>query len=224
MAREQGTPMSKRVPARRGLPLLLAIAALAPVTAALAAILPDSVLATAAHGVLEDRYPVRRVAFGGGVTGLADVVYSQPSGFRPLTLDLYLPASRSAGAPVARPLVLFVHGGAWFVGHTRHSGAFERWPDVLAALAARGYVVSSMNYRFSREAPFPAAIQDVKMAIRYLRAHAGEYGIDKQRVLVWGGSSGGQLAALAATTCHVAALEPPDAPAESDCVQAALLW
>jgi acetyl esterase/lipase len=202
----------------------MVLAAMAPIGTALAAILPESVLATSAHGVLEDRYPVRRVSFAGGVAGLADVVYSQPSGFRPLTLDLYLPSAAGKGTPVLHPLVLFLHGGAWFVGHTRHSGAFENWPKVLAALAARGYVVSSMNYRFSREAPFPAAIQDVKMAIRFLRAHAEEYGIDKRRVLVWGGSAGGQLAALAATSCNVAALAPPNAPAESDCVQAALLW
>jgi acetyl esterase/lipase len=98
-------------------------------------------------------------------------------------------------------------------GHTRQSGAFSNWPDVLSSLAARGYVVASVEYRLSGEAPFPAAEQDVKAAIRWLRAHAATYGIDKSRGLIWGASAGGQLAALAATSCGVAALEPPAAPA-----------
>src|SRR5205814_2190200 len=77
--------------------------------------------------------------------------------------------------------------------------------------------------------------QDVKAAIRWLRVHAEQYGIDKRRVLIWGASAGGQLAALTATSCDVAALEPQDpvavpgrpprsSPAESDCVQAAITW
>jgi len=72
--------------------------------------------------VLEDRYPERRVTFAGGVSGLPDLVYSTLSGFRPLTLDLYVPANPvSGGAPV----IIYVHGGGWMSGHTRHSGAFE---------------------------------------------------------------------------------------------------
>jgi acetyl esterase/lipase len=103
---------------------------------------------------------------------------------------------------------------------------------VLASIAARGYVVASLEYRLSSEAAFPAAIQDVKAAIRWLRTHASEYGIDRQRAVIWGGSAGGQLAALAGTSCGVAALEPPGAAAnqrpepgaESDCVQGVIAW
>jgi acetyl esterase/lipase len=191
--------------------------------------------------VLDDRYPERRTAFPGGVVGLADLTYSSLTGYRPLTLDLYRPADTSK----PHALVLYVHGGGWQSGHTRHSGAFENWPAVLASIAARGYVVASLNYRLSGEAPFPAAIQDVKAAIRWLRAHASEYGIDRQRAVIWGGSAGGQLAALAGTSCGVAALEPPGAAAnqrpepgarttgtngsppartESDCVQGVIAW
>ena len=189
--------------------------------------------ATATHPVLEDRYPERRTAFAGGVVGIADLTYSVLPGFRPLRLDLYEPP----GAPGSHPLVVFIHGGGWMSGHTRHSGAFEDWPGVLASLAAKGYVVASVEYRLSGEAPFPAAIQDIKAAIRWLRAHAPQYGIDRQRVVVWGGSAGGQLAALAATSCGVAALRlvtPPPAPggravprpedSESDCVQGLITW
>jgi acetyl esterase/lipase len=190
--------------------------------------------AIAAHPVLEDRYPERRSTFPGGVVSFADVVYSALPGFRPLRLDVYAPASRST----RRPLVVFIHGGGWTSGHTRHSGAFENWPAVLASLSARGYVVASVEYRLSGEARFPAAIQDVKAAIRWLRAHAATYGVDETKTVVWGGSAGGQLAALAATTCGVQALEPvPPSPApggapakprpedrESDCVQGVITW
>jgi acetyl esterase/lipase len=139
--------------------------------------------------VLEDRYPERRVVFPGGVAGLPDLVYSTVAGFRPLTLDLYLPPQQvNGGAPV----IIYVHGGGWMSGHTRHSGAFENWPGVLAALA-------------------------------------GRFGIDKRHIGIWGGSAGGQLAALAGTSCGVSALEPPPladakAPLESDCVQAVVTW
>ena len=184
---------------------------------------PTDPRATAANAVLEDRYPAREVAFPGGVTGLPDLVYAQPAGFRPLTLDVYVPPKAKA-VKSGQPLVLFIHGGGWVNGHTRHSGAFENWPGVLASLAAKGYVVASLNYRLSGEAPFPAAIQDVKSAIRWLRARSTEYGIDKSRALVWGGSAGGQLAALAATSCNESALAPTGAANESDCVQGAVLW
>lgn len=166
--------------------------------------------ATAAKPVLDDRYPERRVSFPDGVVGLADLTYSSLAGYRPLRLDLYRPASTST----PHPLVIYVHGGGWQSGHTRHSGAFENWPGVLASIAARGYVVVSLEYRLSGEAPFPAAIQDVKSAIRWLRTNAAEFGIDKQRAVIWGGSAGGQLAALAGTSCGVAALEPPGSAAE----------
>jgi len=132
----------------------------------------------AAAPVLEDRYPARVVKFPRGVTGSADLVYSTIDGFRPLTLDLHVPRRPTAAPPA--PLVVFVHGGAWKAGHSRQSGAFENWPGALASLAARGYVVSSVNYRLSGEAPFPAALSDVKNAIRWLRARAGEFGIDPE--------------------------------------------
>lgn len=90
-------------------------------------------LATGAAAQTEDRYPERRISFPDGVTGLADVTYSTPPGFRPL------------------------HGGGWLGGHSRHSGAFEDWPRVLASLAARGYGVASVNYRLRAEATSPAA-------------------------------------------------------------------
>src|SRR5262249_9050606 len=156
--------------------------------------------------VLEDRFPQHSVAFGPDVESLPDLVYASQPGFRPLRLDLYRP--RKGGDAAGRPLVVFVHGGGWQAGHTRHSGAFGNWPGVLAMLASKGYVVASVEYRLSGEARFPAAIQDVKTSIRWLRSKSAQFGIDPARVIVWGGSAGGHLAALAATSCKVEALAP----------------
>jgi acetyl esterase/lipase len=81
-------------------------------------------------------------------------------------------------------LVIWVHGGGWCRGDARVSGAYKDWPAVIASLAARGYVVTAIDYRLSGDAPFPAALQDVKAAIRFLRVHADEYRIDSQQVFV----------------------------------------
>lgn len=202
--------------------IALALPLLPPMPAAAAGPAAHDARATASSAVLEDRYPARAVTFPGGVTGLADLTYAVPRGYRPLTLDLYLPPRRMPGP---HPVVLYIHGGGWNSGHSRHSGAFENWPGVLASLAAKGYVVGSINYRLSGEAPFPAAIQDVKAAIRYLRSRAADWQIDKSRVLVWGGSAGGQLATLAGTSCGETALQPASGmPQESDCVQGVVAW
>jgi acetyl esterase/lipase len=179
---------------------------------------------------LGDHYPTRHTAFPKGVSGISDVTYESLPGFRPLTLDLYLPSDRKS----PHPLVLYIHGGGWTAGHSRQSGAFDDFPGVLASLAARGYAVASLNYRLSSEAPFPAAIQDVKAAIKFIRAHGDEYSVDKSKGLVWGGSAGGHLAALAALTCGVKELEPelPPNPSpesvrvseQNDCMQGAVTW
>ncbi len=184
--------------------------------------------------VLEDRFPQPKVGFGAGVESFPDLVYSIPPGFRPLRLDLYRPSGADAKS-AGLPLVIYVHGGGWQAGHTRHAGAFANWPNVLALLASKGYVVASIEYRLSGEARFPAAVQDVKTSIRWLRSKSTELGIDPARVLLWGGSAGGQLAALAATSCNVEPLAPvflkegkpdPESPLfkQSDCVQGLVTW
>lgn len=188
----------------------------------------------AAHPVIEDRYPAPETRFDGGVVGRADIAYATFRGFRPLTLDLYLPP-RSRAPESGYPLVVFVHGGAWMSGHARHAGAFEDFPGVLASLARRGYVVASLNYRLSGEAAFPAALMDVKIALRWLRARSAAFSADPERVIIWGASAGGQLAGLAALACEEADLDPARTGAlaaagsdelvgQSDCVQGAVLW
>lgn len=181
------------------------------------------------------------VKYPGGVTGYPDVVYQTLLGYRPMTLDLFLPPP-SFAKKGPRPWIMYIHGGGWAFGGKRRSAAYLDWPKVLASIAAEGFVVTSVSYRFSKEAPSPAAIQDVKAAIRWLRVNAAKYHLDPDRGMTWGQSAGGQLAALAAVTCGVKALDPPErvdpnapnvevsasapkgADEVSDCVQGAVAW
>jgi len=102
-------------------------------------------------------------------------------------LDLYVPK----GAKSA-PLVILIHGGAWL------GGSKESWkPDKFVA---EGYAVAAINYRLSQHAIFPAQIEDCKAAVRWLRAHAAEYGIDPNHFAAMGSSAGGHLAAMLGTT------------------------
>ena len=85
--------------------------------------------------------------------------------------------------------------------------------------------MASVEYRLSGEAVFPAALRDVKAAIRWLRSQASNYEIDPARAMAWGASAGGNLAGLAAVSCHVPLLEPVTKDNDiSDCVQGAVSW
>src|SRR3984957_7533223 len=172
------------------------------------------VLVRTAHAQHHDRdeatpgyAPTPPVLYPGGVRSFRDVTFAEPLGFRPLTLDLYLPPE---GGP-KKSVVVFIHGGAWRSRTARDGGVFRDFPAVLASVAARNYVVASVNYRFSDEARFPAAVQDVALAIRWLRAHSDRYGLDTNRFVAWGSSAGGQIAALVGTACGARAFGPPAA-------------
>ncbi|MGH6827665.1 MAG: alpha/beta hydrolase fold domain-containing protein [Rhizomicrobium sp.] len=182
-----------------------------------------------ASGKAQDNAPGlnQPVVFPGHVEASPGLVYETLGGFRPLTLDLYQRPPRPKEAP--RPAILFVHGGDWMTGDARHAGPFDDFPSVLAQLAAQGYVVASVNYRLAAEAHFPAAVRDVKEAIRWLRAHAADYDLDGTRVMAWGLEAGGQIAALVGTSCGVNSLEPEtDAKRKgalpSDCVEGVIDW
>jgi acetyl esterase/lipase len=207
---------------------------------AYAAAQPPSPLPEVAADFVEmDRYPAHDVTFANGVRGIPGVVYWKPVGYRPLTLDLYLPPSSVERPATGFPLVVYIHGGGWMGGDSHRSGHFVDFPGVLATLSARGYVVASIEYRLSGEATFPAQARDVKAAIRWLRLNASKYGIDPARAATWGVSAGGHLAGLAAVSCNAAGLEPKqseqsfgsDTKADpivsstvSDCVQAGVAW
>ncbi len=112
-------------------------------------------------------------------------------GERELKLDLFLPKEDAAAA---RPAVVFMHGGGWRGGNP---GQFR--PQSIH-LAGVGYVCACIQYRLSDEAKFPAALEDCKCAVRWLRANAGDLGVDPDRIAVAGGSAGAHLAAMVAMT------------------------
>ena len=132
-------------------------------------------------------------------------------------LDLYLPNTGSGPFP----LIISIHGGAFMMGD-KVDGQLT---PMLAGLD-RGYAVASINYRFSNEAKFPAQINDVKAAIRFLRANATKYHLDPDKFAVWGGSAGGYLAALAGTSGGVSTLQDGSLgnATVSDKVQAVVDW
>jgi acetyl esterase/lipase len=129
-----------------------------------------------------------------GVTVHRDVEFAK-IGERRLLLDLYVP--EKADGPL--PLIVWVHGGGWQSGNKRNCKA--------TGLSGKGYVVASVGYRLSGEAPFPAQIHDCKAAVRWLRANAKTYKIDPKHVGAWGSSAGGHLVALLGTSGDVKALE-----------------
>lgn len=106
-----------------------------------------------------------------------------------LHLDFY-PAKSNPNAPV----VIMVHGGSW------QSGARTDLPELNGFLTGLSYAVASVSYRFAPTYPFPAALEDVRTALRFLRNKSVELGIDTTRVVLAGRSAGGQLALLAAYT------------------------
>jgi acetyl esterase/lipase len=195
-----------------------------------ASVLAATILSLASQAQDKDdvgsRYtPTPAVLYPGGVQSLRDVTFAQLSGFRPLTLDLYLPP----GGRAPKPAVVFIHGGAFRHRTARDGGTFRDFPAVLAAVAARGYVVASVNYRFVGEARFPGPVHDVEMAIRWLRVHATEYAVDPTRFVAWGSSAGGEIATVIGTGCGAKALQPPappntNGPLPSVCVQGVIDW
>lgn len=140
------------------------------------------------------------------------IVYGDADGV-PLLLDLVLPESPTGAVSI------WLHGGGWYAG-SRIDG-ISYWCSLLAA---HGIAAAAVDYRLSGDAVFPAQIHDVKAAIRWLRAHADDYGLDSGRIGIWGHSAGGHLAALAALTGDLAELEGDcDTPGVSSRVKAAAM-
>lgn len=141
-----------------------------------------------------------------------DVTFAR-YGERTLEMDIYRPKDNWGSLPA----IVCIHGGGWNKGSKIH------FRNVAQALAARGFVTASIDYRLSGEAPFPAHIHDCKAAVRFLRANAKEYGIDPDRIGAIGHSAGGHLAALLATSAGVQELEGRGGNAEfSSAIQAVI--
>jgi acetyl esterase/lipase len=136
--------------------------------------------------------------FPDNISVKSDVVYCRGGG-RDLRLDLYTPKVRAA---VPAPGIILIHGGAWRVGFRRQ---FMRQAVHLASHV--GYVAAAIEYRLSSEAAFPAAVEDSKCAVRWLRANAAALGVDPNRIAAAGGSAGAHLAAMLGVTDKAAGLE-----------------
>lgn len=138
-----------------------------------------------------------------------DVTYCVMDGVE-LKMDIYRPQSGAAPTPA----LLYVHGGGW-TGGDKRSG-IQDIPELLA----RGYLIAAVNYRLAPRYKFPAMIEDVKCAVRFLRANAERYNINRDKIGAWGGSAGGHLVALLGTADETAGWEVGQYLDQSSRVQA----
>lgn len=123
------------------------------------------------------------------VLSIEGIVYSRPSKDRSLILNLYRPDNNEKYAAL-----LMIHGGGW------SSGNLSLQIPMAQQIATKGYVTLPVEYRLSPEAIYPAALHDLKTALRWIRANADKYGIDTTCIAVSGCSAGGQLATLLGVT------------------------
>jgi len=140
-----------------------------------------------------------------------DVTYCTVDGVE-LKMDVYYPALNQG----AWAVTMYVHGGGWSSGDKAQGTGVMEFPILQHA----GFLVVSVNYRLAPEYVFPAMIEDVKCAVRYLRAHAIEYNLDPNRIGVWGGSAGGHLVALLGAADESAGFDAGEYLDQSSRVQA----
>jgi acetyl esterase/lipase len=140
--------------------------------------------------------PAPRPPVPEGVAFEPDVEYARPGG-EPLQLDLARPKDGTGPFPA----VVCIHGGGFRAG-TRHG-----YDGLCLKLAQHGYVAVTVSYRLAPKHPFPAAVHDVKAAVRWLRANAARYHIDPERIGATGGSAGGHLAQFLGVTADVRQFE-----------------
>lgn len=163
--------------------------------------------------------PIETIQNNPSLEGLAslmpDITYSTATGVD-LRLSIIVPWNHGTKEePKRMPLIVFVQGSAWTFPNMYHE------IPQLSEFARDGYVVASVTHRNATEGhPFPAYLQDVKTAIRFLRTHADEYGIDPQKVAIWGTSSGGNTAMLVGLTPDDPQFKTDEYADVSDAVQA----
>jgi len=139
---------------------------------------------------------------------LTDVTYCTTD-TSPHKMDVYFPES---GEPW--PALVYVHGGSWMHGDKSEAVMFA------SGMTAQGYLVVSINYRLYPAGKFPNMIEDVKCAVRFLRAHASEYNLDPNRIAAIGPSAGGHLVSLLGTSDQSAGWDVGEYLDQSSRVQA----
>lgn len=139
-----------------------------------------------------------------GIIVIRDIAYREGTS-RQWKLDLAMKKGKTA-AP--RPAIVVIHGGGWIEGDKSSFASREQGvPGNIVDFAALGFVAMTINYRLAAEARYPAALEDCKCAVRWLRAHATEYHVDPDRIGAFGNSAGGHLALLLGMTGNDARLE-----------------
>jgi len=143
-----------------------------------------------------------------GVRFVRGIEYANPDG-QHLQLDLALPAASGEAAPA----ILCIHGGGF------RAGSRASYDKLCLSLAQHGFVAATITYRLAPAYPFPAAVQDSKSAVRWLRAHAAEYRVDPGRIGAFGGSAGAHLALMVGLTAGIKNFEGDQNPGFSSAVQ-----
>lgn len=172
----------------------------------------DSYTVASAFAKYHQKYPHISIAdmrLSNNVRVELDRSYASING-RDLHLDLFVPEDNQPKATV-----IMIHGGGWRSGNKSH------FFPLAAALAKRGYVAVTVEYRLSIEASYPAGLMDVNKAILWLKEHADEYQLDLQKMALLGASSGGQMAALLANTSELKLFQPQGTKANTQ-VQAVI--
>ena len=141
-----------------------------------------------------------------------DLVYST-IGKRELHIDIFQPKNRN---DKQLPVLLIIHGGGWRAGNKS-----MEWP-IAQAIASKGFITATVEYRLSPEALYPAGIIDVKNAIKWLKLNAEKFNIDKNKIAVTGFSAGGELAAFMGTTSTIKKFEDDQFENISSSVQAVI--
>jgi acetyl esterase/lipase len=155
-----------------------------------------------------------------GALHYSGLTYAVAFGYRPLQLDLWVPAGDGPA-----PVVVWVHGGGFMFGDRRYLPETFRPNQVFDALLEAGLAVATIDYRHALEAPFPAQLQDAKAAVRYLRTFGDELGISTERIGAMGESAGGHIVAALGLTAHRADLEGTHGVlGRSSAVQAVVDW
>ncbi|GAA3910298.1 alpha/beta hydrolase [Microbacterium invictum] len=167
------------------------------------------------HDTLSDLAPA--VARADGESVVTGIEYAKILGYRPLRMDLHLPADDGP-----HPVAVYLHGGGWRIGSRR-----ENWvaAPLWRALLDAGIAVASVEYRLSREATFPACVNDVSAAVRWLATYGDELGLRSDAIGVIGESAGGHLAAFLAMNSSDERITGTDGvPTASSRVRAAVGW
>lgn len=164
--------------------------------------------------------PLRHPGATGDVA-YENIVYAVEEGYRPLFLDLHVPASANVHPA---PLIVWVHGGGWAFGSRRRQAPNLHRHRVLDQAVAAGFAVAVIDYRLIKESGFPAQVIDLRSAIRWIRAHAGEYDIDATRVALFGESAGAHIVLMQALAQDIVNGSCGEFREQSEAVQAVVEW